>query len=219
MNLAEKEMEFALAKAMASRSRSIALLPGLAARPHGEFLAATRCPSVLLGAIEGGEVFGNAMEYAIGNTEPYLHGLALFAKACEESDASQRIALADAAKQKLDDAVMIATGRVQFHFELQARLVRAEWAIASCDDDLALEDIGSVNSRARELGWIPTQIRADLLLARLRCRTGDLALADELRSSARRRAYLCGYLHPWVKAHFRNPGLQHLENLAAIRFC
>ena len=219
VNLAEKEMELALAKAMASRSRSIALLPGLAARPHGEFLAATRSPSVLLKAIEGGEVFEDAMEYAIGNAEPYLHGVALFAKACDESDATQRMALADAAKQKLDDAVMIAAGRDQFHFEAPARLVRAEWAIASDNDDLAIEDIGSVNSRARELAWIPTQIRADLLLARLRLRTGDLALVEGLRSSARRRAYLCGYLHPWVKAHFRSRGLQHLENLAAIRFC
>ncbi|MFD0894712.1 hypothetical protein KBB96_05155 [Luteolibacter ambystomatis] len=215
-HIATQELEATVAKARERTSREVTLLPGLAARAHGEYLAATKPSSILLEAVERGEAAYDARRHEFGNTESYLHGLALLTSAFQTTHAKQRSRLARVAKHKLDEAVTIASDRAQFHFEAPARLVRAEWAIGSGDEGQALEDIRSVQSRAAVLGWLPHQIRAELLMARLHLRTGDSALAEQLRRSARRRSYLCGFHHPWAKAHFGRLGPKHLKDLAAI---
>lgn len=215
-HLAKHELERTVAKARERLSRNVTLLPGLAARPHGEFLAATKSWSTLLEAVERGEAAHDSNLHEFSNTECYLHGLALLMSAFKTSHSKQRSKLAHQAKQKLDEAVTSAADRAQFHFEAPARLARAEWAIGSGDEGLALEDIRSVQSRASALGWIPPQIRSELLMARLHLRMGNPADAEQLRRAARRRSYLCGLHHPWIKAHFGSHGPKHLKELAAV---
>lgn len=196
---------------------NVTLLPGLAARPHGELLAATGSAFELLDAVERGEAQFASTVHEFSNTESYLHGLALLRVAFATTDSARRAELASQAKVRLDEAVEIAVDRRQFHFEAPARLLRAEWAIGVDDERLALGDIRSVQSRSEALNWSPFLIRGNLLMARYQLRTGNTIQAEKLRKSAARRSTLSGYSHPWVKAHIGTHGPKHLAKLAGIK--
>jgi hypothetical protein len=216
-HLAEDKLQTTLAEARRRLGREITLLPGLAARPHGEILVAKGEAMVLLNAVERGEASHARLLHEFSNTESHLHGLAALEVALKSSETETRRSLGALAKNRLDEAVEIASDRGQFNFEAPSRLARAEWAVGVGDARQALEDIRSVRLRAEELQWVPFQIRADLIEARLKHLRQEGKLAEEMRKAATGRASKIGFNHPWVKAHSGKQGAAHLERLAAIR--